>query len=300
MEDWRREGRRPQRPGAGALQEGPRARVARVRRRQHGGLAARGNIRLGSSGETTGHRLIAGRRTASPSRASWRQSQRRGAPLRMAEIHAPAPACRPRPAARRSLVAVRAGGGGARWDRPQRGSRIRRLGAPGPDARRSECGGCRRAPRHRPASPWRWDQGEAAESGDGARPLLGLGVAQRPFRRLREEVSKVGGIRRQQRRVLPRRVRLPCRQRPRVLAARSGFMYGGPCRHWRATAAEVAVQRLARGRRPAASAIVRSAVGSSRLQRGGVPARRAAMRSSRASRRLVPSSQNSLRSCGQT
>ena len=79
---------------------------AAARGRQNGGLAAQGSIPLDMVKS-----VISGGRSTSPSWAAWRQSQRRGG---MAEIHAPAPACRPRPAARRSLVGVCAEGGGGR------------------------------------------------------------------------------------------------------------------------------------------------------------------------------------------
>ena len=114
-----------------------------------------------------------------------------------------APACRPRPAGLRSLLGVRAEGGpGGTRDRPKRGSRNRRLGAPGPGADRAAVPAAARAtdaganPRLRLVSRRRREHGETrtAESGDGARPLLAVGAAPRPLRRLSEEASKVGWI----------------------------------------------------------------------------------------------------------
>ena len=191
-----REGRQPQRLGAGARREGPRTRVARdgstaawpLRQPSSSSWIQTLENRSSRGGESRpragppGRRPSAGRR-----RSGWRRSGR----------YTPASACRPRPAARRSLLGARAEGGTR--DRPRRGSRNRRLCAPGPDAAAS----ARRMPARSPAaasSPEgegsRASPGETAESGDGASPPLGLGAAPRPFRRLREEVGEVGGIRR--------------------------------------------------------------------------------------------------------
>ena len=119
---------------AGAVQEGPRTRVACVRGRQHGGLAAQGSICLVSKHEKIGH---LGEKNYVPELGFLEAVPAQGG---AAQAGRNSGGMRPPPPVDRGVSA----GGGTR-DRPQQGSRNRRLGTPGPDVRRSECGGCERA-----------------------------------------------------------------------------------------------------------------------------------------------------------
>ena len=133
---------------------------------------------------------ISGRIMTSPSWASCRQSQRSAALLMMAEILAAWARPRLSTEAGSTLNFPRALA--PRWGGEIVGdlvAKTRAGPAPAPAAASAADAGAH--PRHRLVPHRRQEQGAAAEGVNGARPLLGLGVAARPLRGSADSARKL-------------------------------------------------------------------------------------------------------------